>query len=70
MASSSELPIQSGRGCRNLVRSSFVVLAGCGMIFPTSLQSRKGGDMACVRGPLEGLLSASDANSAPWRAME
>jgi hypothetical protein len=41
-----------------VVRSSFVVLAGCGIIFPTSFQSRKGGDMACIRGPLGAFKSS------------
>jgi hypothetical protein len=39
-------------GRKKVTRSSFVLLADCGIIFPTSFQSRKGGDMACIRGPL------------------
>jgi hypothetical protein len=52
MASRGEVASQSGEGYRNVTRSSFVLLPDCGTIFPTSFQSRKGGDMACVRGPL------------------
>jgi hypothetical protein len=37
---------------RNSTRNSFVGFAGCGSIFRTRFQSRKRGDMACVRGPL------------------
>jgi hypothetical protein len=48
MASRGELLAQSGRDCRNVVRSSFVVLAGYGTTFRTSVQSRQSGDMACV----------------------
>ena len=51
MAFRGQVANQSGEGCRHVVRSSLVVLAGCGIILPTSFQSRKGGDMACVRGP-------------------
>ena len=55
MASRGHVAYQSGAGWRNVVRSGFVVLLGCGTIFRTSFQSRKGGDMACVRGPLDTL---------------
>ena len=50
MASRGELLAQSARNCRNVVRSSLAVLAGCGTAFWTSIPSRKGGDMACTRG--------------------
>ena len=52
MASRGNVANQSGEGRRNVVRNSFVVLAGCGIIRSTGFQPRQGGDMACVRGPL------------------
>jgi uncharacterized DUF497 family protein len=52
IASRYEVLIQSGRGCRNVVRIRFVVLAVYGIISSTTFQPRKGGDMACIRGPL------------------
>jgi hypothetical protein len=59
MASRGNVANQSGKDCRNLVRSSFVVLAGCGIIRSTGFQPCKGGDMACIRGPLGALMSPS-----------
>lgn len=44
---------QSGESWRNVIRSSCVLLACCGTIFLTSYESRKGGDMTCVRASLE-----------------
>jgi hypothetical protein len=67
MASRGELLIQSGRGCRNVVRISLVVLAGCGTIFPTSFQSRKGGDMVCVREPVGARVIAACATQSGAR---
>ena len=37
-------------------RGSFAILAACGIIVSTSFQPCKGGDMACIRGPLEASL--------------
>jgi hypothetical protein len=58
MASRGNVANQSGEGCRNVVRSSFVVLAGCGIIRSTGFQPRKGGDMACIQGPLGAFVVA------------
>jgi hypothetical protein len=52
MASRGEVADQSGQGCRKVIQSSFVVFADCSIISSASFQSCKGGDMACVRGPL------------------
>ena len=43
---------QSVGGHKNVTRGSVSVFASYGIIPSTSLQPRKGGDMACVRGPL------------------
>jgi hypothetical protein len=46
----------SGRKIRSTsqewTRSHFAILAGCGILLPTSFQPSKGGDMVCARGPL------------------
>ena len=44
--------VLSGEGRRNVVRGSFVVFVGCGIILSTGFQPSKGGDMACLRIPL------------------
>jgi hypothetical protein len=33
--------------------SHFAILAGCGILLPTSFQPSQGGDMVCARGPLD-----------------
>ena len=48
MAARGNVANQSGEGCRNVVRSSFVVAAECCIIRSTCFQPRQGGDMACV----------------------
>ncbi len=52
MASRGHAAGESSEGHKNLAQSSFVILAGCGVICPTSFQPCKGGDRACIRGPL------------------
>lgn len=43
---------QSVDGARNVTRGSYAVLASSGTAPPASFQPCKGGDMACIRGPL------------------
>ena len=52
MASRGHAADESSEGRRNLARGSFVVFVGYGIIRSTGFQPCKGGDMACVRGPL------------------
>jgi hypothetical protein len=52
MVSGGEVAEQSVEGRMNVTHCSFAVLAGCGTIFRARFQPCKGGDMACVRGPL------------------
>ena len=52
MAPRGRVAYQSSEGRRNLARSSFVAFVGCGIIRSTGFQPCKGGDMACIRGPL------------------
>jgi len=46
----------SSEGPRNLARGGFVVFVGCGIMRSTGSQPCKGGDMACIRGPLGAYL--------------
>jgi hypothetical protein len=52
MASRGHAAGESSEGRRNLARGSFVVFVGYGIIRSTCFQPCKGGDMACIRGPL------------------
>jgi hypothetical protein len=60
MASRGHAAGESSEGRRNLARGSFVVFVGYGIIRSTGFQSRKGGDMACIRGPLGACVAIYD----------
>ena len=59
MASRGHAAGESGEGRRNLVRGSFVVFVGCGIMRSTGFQPCKGGDVACIRGPSGAFLIIS-----------
>jgi hypothetical protein len=45
----------ASRKSQKRTRSRFAIIAGCGILLPTSFQASKGGDMVCARGPLDTL---------------
>jgi hypothetical protein len=60
---------QSGPDLGHVTRRSSAVLTGCIMLPSTSFQPRKGGDMACVPGPLDIVLPENAFRSGiSWSA--